>query len=62
MLSGICFTAFIEYENAYFDHDHKFQYGGNTLHYKDDSKQEYSVSLHLGLTDYRFCLTICINF
>ncbi|KAF8725697.1 hypothetical protein HU200_020244 [Digitaria exilis] len=31
----------------------KFRYGGSALHYKDDSKQEYCVSLHLGLTDYR---------
>ncbi|CAN6336131.1 unnamed protein product [Urochloa humidicola] len=31
----------------------KFRYGGNAVHYKDDSKQEYHVSLHLGLTDYR---------
>ncbi|CAN6349529.1 unnamed protein product [Urochloa humidicola] len=31
----------------------KFRYGGNVVHYKDDSKQEYHVSLHLGLTDYR---------
>jgi hypothetical protein len=30
-----------------------FQYGGNAVHYKDDSKQDYHVSLHLGLTDYR---------
>ncbi|CAL4903187.1 unnamed protein product [Urochloa decumbens] len=31
----------------------KFRYGGNAVQYKDDSKQEYHVSLHLGLTDYR---------
>ncbi|GJM94406.1 hypothetical protein PR202_ga11047 [Eleusine coracana subsp. coracana] len=31
----------------------KFRYGGNALHYKDDSNQEYCASLHLGLTDYR---------
>lgn len=33
----------------------KFRYGGNALHYKDDSDHdlEYCVSLHLGLTDYR---------
>ncbi|XP_004960300.1 nudix hydrolase 9 isoform X2 [Setaria italica] len=31
----------------------KFRYGGNAVHYKDDSKQDYHVSLHLGLTDYR---------
>ncbi|RLN30389.1 nudix hydrolase 9 isoform X1 [Panicum miliaceum] len=31
----------------------KFRYGGNAVHYKDDSKKEYCISLHLGLTDYR---------
>ncbi|KAL6624841.1 hypothetical protein ACP70R_032162 [Stipagrostis hirtigluma subsp. patula] len=31
----------------------KFRYGGNASHYKDDPDQEYWVSLHLGLTDYR---------
>ncbi|CAL5097275.1 unnamed protein product [Urochloa decumbens] len=31
----------------------KFRYGGNAVQYKDDSKQEYHVSLRLGLTDYR---------
>ncbi|KAJ1261324.1 hypothetical protein BS78_09G020600 [Paspalum vaginatum] len=31
----------------------KFRYGGYSLHHKDDPNQEYCVSLHLGLTDYR---------
>ncbi|KAL6864695.1 hypothetical protein ACP4OV_015846 [Aristida adscensionis] len=31
----------------------KFRYGGNASHYRDDPNQEYCVSLHLGLTDYR---------
>ncbi|XP_062230561.1 nudix hydrolase 9 isoform X2 [Phragmites australis] len=31
----------------------KFRYGGNALHHKDGPNQEYCVSLHLGLTDYR---------
>ncbi|PUZ63734.1 hypothetical protein GQ55_3G091500 [Panicum hallii var. hallii] len=31
----------------------KFRYGGHAVHYKDDSKEEYCVLLHLGLTDYR---------
>ena len=55
MISGVCFTAFTEYENTSFDHDHKFQYGGHAVYYKDDSK-EYCVSLHLGLTDYMLVL------
>ncbi|XP_044983565.1 nudix hydrolase 9 isoform X2 [Hordeum vulgare subsp. vulgare] len=29
------------------------QYGGHALHHSDESSQEYCVSLHLGLTDYR---------
>ncbi|KAG8084540.1 hypothetical protein GUJ93_ZPchr0010g8994 [Zizania palustris] len=31
----------------------KFRYGGHGVHYKDEPNQEYYVSLHLGLTDYR---------
>lgn len=41
--------------NPYLYSGTKFRYGGNALHYKDDSDHdlEYCVSLHLGLTDYR---------
>uniref|UniRef100_A0ACD5TYT8 Uncharacterized protein n=1 Tax=Avena sativa TaxID=4498 RepID=A0ACD5TYT8_AVESA len=31
----------------------KFRYGGHVSHQNDESNQEYCVSLHLGLTDYR---------
>ncbi|XP_051225150.1 nudix hydrolase 9 [Lolium perenne] len=31
----------------------KFRYGGHASHHNDEPNQEYSVSLHLGLTDYR---------
>ncbi|KAM0845600.1 hypothetical protein ACQ4PT_056239 [Festuca glaucescens] len=31
----------------------KFRYGGHSSHHSDEPNQEYSVSLHLGLTDYR---------
>ncbi|XP_020276099.1 nudix hydrolase 9 [Asparagus officinalis] len=39
----------------------KFRYGGDSLHPVDGSEKEYSVCLHLGLTDYRTFIGTNLN-